>query len=57
MAFILNPFDIDLDLSDKDDRKRFEEASKGLSEKSFFNGKRETFAAFSKLMEKEFNDV
>ena len=57
MALILNPFDIDLDLSDKDDRKRFAEASKGLSEKSFFNGKRETFAAFSKLMEKEFNDV
>ena len=34
MALILNPFDVDLDLGDKDDRKLFAEASKGLSKKS-----------------------
>ena len=57
MALILNPYDLDLDLTDKDDRKLFAEASQGLAEKSHFDGKRETFAAFSKLMEKEFDDV
>ena len=34
MALILNPHDLDLDLTDKDDRKLFAEASKGLSEKA-----------------------
>ena len=57
MAFILNPFEANLDLTDKDDRKLFADASKGLKDENLFDGKRENFAKFSKLIEKEFNDV
>ena len=56
-AFLLNPYKADLDLSDKDDRKLFAEASKGLKEENLFDGKRENFSTFSKLIEKEFHDV
>jgi len=55
MAFILNPFEANLDLTDKD--KLFSEASKGLKDENLFDGKRENFAKFSKLIEKEFNNV
>ena len=57
MAFILNPYEANLDLTDKDDRKLFADASKGLKDDNLFDGKRENFAKFSKLIEKEFNDV
>ena len=55
MAFILNPYSVDLDLSDKDDRKLFQQGCKGIKkEADFFDGKREDFDDFCKLMEKEF---
>ena len=57
MAFLLNPYEADLDLSDKEDRKLFAEASKGLKDGNLFDGKRENFSTFSKLIEKEFHDV
>ena len=57
MAFLLNPYEADLDLSDKEDRKLFAEASKGLKDGNLFDGKRENFSTFSKLIEKEFHNV
>ena len=52
MAFILNLFEIELDLSDKDHRKIFNDGSKGLKNDSdFFDGKKENFSDWSKLLE------
>ena len=56
-VFILNPYEAELDLTDKDDRKLFAEVSKGLKEDYLLNGKRENFLTFSKLIGKEFRDV
>ena len=58
MAFILNPYSADLDLSDKDDSKLFQEVCKGLKkEADFCNGKREDFDDFCKLMERGFEQT
>ena len=56
-TFILNPYDVPLVLSDKEDRKLFTEASKGLKEKDMFNGKRENYGNFVKLIEKDFENT
>ena len=52
MAFILNPFEIELDLTNKDHRKIFDDGSKGLrNESDFFDGMKANFSDWSKLME------
>ena len=52
MAFVLNPYDLDLDLNNKDDRKIFTDGSKGLkNEEDFFDGDKSKFSNWSKLME------
>ena len=57
-TFLLNPYDADLDLMNKDDRKLFQDASKGLTSKEeIFDGKKEKFSKFSKLLAKEFDNV
>ena len=57
-TFLLNPDDADLDLMNKDDRKLFQDASKGLTSKEeIFDGKKEKFSKFSKLLAKEFDNV
>ena len=56
-AFLLNPYDSELDLTNKDDRKLYENACKGLKEDSLFNGKRENYSNFVKLIEKEFKNT
>ena len=44
-TFLLNPYDADLDLANKDDRKLFQDASKGFSAKEeIFDGKKENFS-------------
>ena len=53
MAFILNTFEANLDLTDKNDRKLFPEASKGLKDENLFDGKRKNFEKNSKLIEKK----
>ena len=53
-GFLLNPYDASLDLSNKDDRKLYHDACKGLPEKCQFDGKKENFQDFIKLIEKEF---
>ena len=51
--FLLNPYDAPLDLADKDDRKLYQEACKGLRDKDLFDGKRENYSNFLKLIEKD----
>ena len=53
-AFLLNPYDGNLDLSDKGDRKLYADACKGLPESNRFDGKRENYKNFVKLIEKDF---
>ena len=57
MAFILNPYDATLDLTDRDDRKLFEVGCKGLETKDAFDGKKAKYSEFVKLLEKEFKDI
>ena len=40
-TFILNPYDVTLDLRDKEDRKIFKDGCKGLKETELFDGKKE----------------
>ena len=56
-TFILNPYDAPLVLFDKEDMELFTEASKGLKEKDSFNGKRENYGNFVKLIEKDFENT
>ena len=53
--FLLNPYDATLDLNNKEDRKLFQDACKGLKDKDLFGGERQKYSDFVKLMEKEFN--
>ena len=46
MAFILNPFEANLDLTDKDDRKLFADASKGLKDENLSMAKEKTSLNF-----------
>ena len=50
--FLLNPYDTPMDLTDKDDQKLYQEACKGLKEKKLFDGKKENYSNFIKLIEK-----
>ena len=52
--FLLNPYDAPLDLSNKDDRKLYQEACKGLKDKDLFDRKRENYSNFIKLIKKGF---
>ena len=56
-TFLLNPYDTKLDLTDKEDRKLYQEACRGLQETDRFNGKREIYSNFVKLMEKQLQDT
>ena len=55
--FLFNPYDATLDLTDKDDRKLYQEACKGLSKDDRFDGKRENYPNFVKLLEQQLQDV
>ena len=57
MAFITNPYDATLDLTNREDRKLFQEGSKGLKEDDKFAGKKVKYNTFAKLMGKSFEDV
>eukprot|EP00957_Ditylum_brightwellii_P156813 11935471-Ditylum_brightwellii.AAC.2 len=50
MAFTLNPYTADLKLGNKDDKKLFAEATKGLGKKQKFDGRKESLPDFSKLI-------
>ena len=52
--FLLNPYDATLDLHNKEERKLFQDACRGLKDKDHFKGKRESYTDFVKLIEKEF---
>ena len=57
MAFLINPYDVDLNLADKDDRKLFKDGCAGLKEGDLFDGKKENYVNFTKLLEKELESV
>jgi hypothetical protein len=40
MAFLINPYDADISLVDKDYRKLFKDGCSGLKEEDLFDGKR-----------------
>ena len=50
MAFMINPYDRTVDLSDKDDKKLFEVGSEGLVNEDKFDGKAENAQGFLKLI-------
>ena len=50
-SFLLNPYDITLNLADKDDWKLFKEGSKGLKDKDIFDSKNVSYGNFVKLIE------
>ena len=56
-TFLLNPYDAKLDLTDKEDRKLYQEACQGLKEADRFSGKREEYTNFVKLIEKQLHDT
>ena len=57
MVFLINPYDADLNLADKDDRKLFKDGCAGLKEGDLFDGKKENYVNFTKLLEKKFESV
>ena len=57
MAFLINPYDADLNLADKDDRKLFKDGCVGLKEADLFDGKKENYVNFTKLLENELETV
>ena len=56
-AFLLNPYDSTLNIADKDDRKLYQDACKGLPEANRFDGKRHNYADFTKLIAKHLKDT
>ena len=57
MVFFINPYDADLNLADKDDRKLFKDGCRGLKDEDLFDGKKENYTNFTKHMENEFDSV
>ena len=57
MVFLLNPYDTTLDLANREDRKLFNEACKGVADDDKFPGKRKDYNDFLKLMERSFEDI
>ena len=57
VTFILNPYETVLDLTKKEDRKLFLDAWKWLPERNKFDGKRENFGNFAKLLEQQLNST
>ena len=50
MSFILNPFQADIDLTKKDNKKLFEKGCQGLQKDDKFDGKRASYPTFMKLI-------
>ena len=50
MAFILNPYEADINLNTKEDRKLFKEGCAGLAEDDKFKGDRKSYTKFFKLL-------
>ena len=55
-TFITNPYEKVLDLNDSSDLKLYKEAVKGLEKEDKFDGKKENFDKFQKLMGKSFKE-
>ena len=57
MVFILNLYNESLDLNNQDDRKLFKVSYNGLDAKDAFDGKKLNYTKFTKLIEKDFNNI
>ena len=57
MAFLIIPYDADLNLGDKEDRKLFKDGCAGLKEADLIGGKKENYVNFTKLLENELESV
>ena len=57
MAFLINPYDADLNLGDKDDRELFKDGCRGLKDEDLFDGRKENYTNFTKLIENELESV
>eukprot|EP00957_Ditylum_brightwellii_P212335 15367190-Ditylum_brightwellii.AAC.5 len=57
ILFILNPYDGDLNLADKGDRKLFVDGIKGIEESQRFDGKKEKFHDLLELIHQQFEQV
>ena len=55
-TFITNPYKKVINLNDTSDLKLYKEAVKGLEKEDKFNGKKENFDTFQKLMGKSFKE-
>ena len=53
-TFMFNPYDGDLNLSDKDDRTLYQDACKGLPDDNKFDGMKEKYGDFVKLIQRDF---
>ena len=54
MVFFLNPYDKKIDLSSRDGLKLYADAKRGLEKEDRFDGSKEKYSKFSKLMGKVF---
>ena len=50
MPFCINPYDVTLNLRNKDDRKIYLDGYKGLGQNDLFDGSKEKYKDFVKLM-------
>ena len=57
MAFCINPYDVTLDLRNKDDRKIYLDGCKGLDKDDLFDDSKGKYKDFVKLMKKPMEDV
>lgn len=57
MAFILNQYNVTLDLTDRENQKLFNLGCKGLDEKDAFVGKKQKYIELVKLIEREYKDI
>ena len=56
-SFLTNPYNAPLDLSDKDDRKLFQEGFKGLHKKDMFTGSNQKYGNWVKFIETDFEST
>eukprot|EP00957_Ditylum_brightwellii_P013434 1014199-Ditylum_brightwellii.AAC.1 len=56
-TFILNPYDGDIDLSNKEGRKLYNTGCTGVEKEQRFDGSKEKFSDFQKLIGHQMNDL
>ena len=57
MSFLINPYDPDLNLADKDDKKLFKNGYVGLKEADLFDAEKKNYVNFANIFENELESV